>query len=454
MEKEKSSFRDPSGYLFTKNGILYRSIAESYRKHYEHAENSGLYASLIKENLLVPHKEVDRHSVGDEDAYKVIVPEKIPFISYPYEWCFDELKDAALLTLQIQKKALECGMTLRDASAFNVQFLKGQPIFIDTLSFKKYEEGTPWIGYRQFCEHFLAPLMLMSLKDVRLNRMFRVFIDGIPLDLASALLPRWTYLVPRIALHIHLHAKSKKRFKKKDLKSSWRVSRHGLLAIIESLEAAVKKTSLKKQNTEWANYYNETNYTSESFQDKKKIISEFLEKASPQTVWDIGANTGEFSRLASDRGIETIAFDIDPAAVQKNYLEIKRKNEKNITPLMFDVANPSPSIGWMNEERMSLEKRGPADLVMALALIHHLAISNNIPLAKIAEAFSRLGRHVIVEFVPKSDSRMKRLLKTREDIFPNYHEAAFEKEFSKHFVILEKRSILNSERTLYRMKKK
>src|SRR3989344_3697752 len=208
--KLKSSFRDPSGSLFTKEGVLHRRISNIYKKHWEHAERSGLHQELIREKLLIPH--ADLGPGGAVDAYRIIRPTRIPFISYPYEWCFSQLKDAALLTLEVQKRALRHEMILKDASAFNVQFLDGRPIFIDPLSFEMYEEGSPWIGYRQFCQHFLAPLALMSRTDIRLNRLFQIFLDGIPLDLASSLLPWSTWFSPLLLSHIHLHAKSQKRF--------------------------------------------------------------------------------------------------------------------------------------------------------------------------------------------------------------------------------------------------
>ncbi|MAF80282.1 SAM-dependent methyltransferase [bacterium] len=451
--KIKSSFRDPSGYLFEKNGILYRGIAESYKEHYEYAKKCGFFEELIKDGHLISHKEVDSN-IADRDVYKVIEPKRIPFISYPYEWCFSELKDAALLTLKIQKKALQSGMTLKDASAYNIQFLDGKPILIDTLSFEKYEEGAPWIGYRQFCEHFLAPLVLMSYKDVRLNTLMRIFIDGIPLKLASELLPRRTLLKPSTAFHIHLHAKSQEKFSKKEQKTTWRISKHKLTALLDSLEKAVQKTKIKKQSTEWADYYEDTNYSSDSFKEKESIISDFIKKTSSKTAWDLGANTGEFSRLASEKEIKTVSFDIDPIAVEKNYLTVKRKKEKNLLPLVLDLTNPSPDIGWNNEERMSFSRRGPVDLVLALALIHHIAISNNTPLSMVAESLSKLCTHLIIEFIPKSDSQVKRLLKTREDIFLNYNEKAFEKEFSRYFTISVKKGISGSERSLYLMIKK
>jgi len=443
--KVKSSFRDPSGSLYIKDGILYRKITSVYHEHYKYAKNSGLYEALMKEGLLIHHYE---------DEPTVIVPQKIPFISYPYEWCFSQLKDAALLTLKIQKRALDFDMILKDASAFNVQFLQGKPIFIDTLSFEKYEEGSPWVGYRQFCQQFLGPLLLMKYRDLRMNQISRIFIDGPPLDLISTLLPLRTFLNPLSVFHIHLHAKSQKKFGEKRNIPTWRISKKNLIAFIDNLESGIHCLTLKKQKTEWQNYYQKTNYSELAFKDKKRIVGEFLETLNPKTVWDLGANTGEFSRLASQKGAEIISFDIDPMTVEENYLEIKKKGEKNLLTLVMDFTNPSSGLGWENEERMSLTERGPVDAVMALALVHHLAISNNVPLSRIAEYFSKLGRHLIVEFVPKTDTQVKKLLATRKDIFPAYEQTSFEKEFSQYFVVNRRENIADSERLLYLMKKK
>lgn len=433
-------------------GVLYRRIHHIYKKHWEYGEKSGLHEELIRNGLLIPHTDAGTGSAGD--AYKIIRPTRIPLISYPYEWCFSQLRDAALLTMEVQKRALRHGMILKDASAFNVQFLNGKPIFIDTLSFEMYEEGSPWIGYRQFCQHFLAPLALMSCTDVRLNRLSQIFLDGIPLDLASSLLPWKTWFSPLLLSHIHFHSKSQKRFESKRSAPVYTISRNNLLALMDSLETAVKNLSLRKQGTEWENYYQETNYSADAFRSKAEIVAGFLKSANPKTVWDIGANTGEFSRLASDIGIETIAFDIDPIAVEKNYLHVKREKEKSILPLLVDFTNPSPAIGWGNEERMSLAERGPVDTILALALVHHLAISNNVPLKRVAEYFSRSCKNLIIEFIPKTDTQVKRLLVTRKDIFSDYSEQGFEETFSAHFRIFQKKNVTNAERILYHMIKR
>jgi len=447
-----SSFRDPSGFLFSQDGSIYRQVNRVYKKDYDHLISSGLYDDLVKAELLIPHEEVDFELALSDKAYKVIKPELISFISYPYEWSFSQLKNAALTTLEIQKRSLDFEMSLKDGSAYNIQFRKGKPILIDTLSFERCNDR-PWVAYRQFCQHFLAPLSLMSFKDIRLSRLFLSYIDGIPLDLASSLLPLNTRFKFSLFSHIHLHARSQKHFAgKSSKKGSHKMSRQSFLGLIDSLESAVKKLKWLPQDTEWADYYEDTNYSSESLSQKKQLVSDFLDKAAPKTVWDFGANMGLFSRIASDKGIETTSFDIDPASVEKNYLETVKRGETNILPLLLDLTNPSPGIGWENRERVSLFERGPADTVLALALIHHLAISNNVPLSKIAVFFKNSCSSLIIEFVPKSDSQVQRLLSTREDIFCDYKQEVFESEFGRFFSIESSLNLIGSERTLYLMK--
>jgi len=450
---ESSSFRDPSGFLFRIDNQLYRQINLKYRENYESLMNSGLYHKLISEGLLIPHEEVDL-GTGDSNCYKIIKPEMIDFISYPYEWSFSQLKDAALTTLKIQKIALDYGMSLKDCSAYNIQFKDGRPLLIDTLSFEKYEEGSTWVAYRQFCQHFLAPLALMSYKDVRLSQLLRIYIDGIPLDLASLLLPLKTRFNFSLLTNIHLHANSQKRYEAKTVNiKEYKMSRTNFTALIIGLESAVEKLKWKPEGTEWGDYYSITNYSSSAFEHKGKIVEEFIKREKPKTLWDLGANTGIFSRLASNKGIKTVAFDIDPVAVEKSYLYSKSNQERNILPLLLDLTNPSPAIGWDNEERMSIKQRQLPDMVLALALIHHIAISNNVPLSKIAKFFSEICSSLVIEFVPKSDSQVKKLLATREDIFGNYDQQTFEDEFKKYFEICEARGIEGSERILYLLKK-
>lgn len=452
MNNISSSFRDPSGFIFKKNEEVFRAINYNYKNNYDLLMNSGLYEFLTRKNWLISHNEV-YDDTQNENIYKIIKPEQIKIISYSYEWSFSQLKDAALLTLKILKNSIKYGMILKDASSYNIQFIEGKPIFIDTLSFDKYNEGEAWIAYNQFCKHFLCPLVLMSKKDVRLVKLLLNYIDGIPIDLTASLLPFSTKLDFKILSHIHLHSNSQKFFENKEKIKKLNMSKFQLEALIYDLETFVKSLKLNGQKTEWGEYYSFTNYTKSSFLEKKQIVDNFISQIMPSSLIDLGSNNGTFSRIASDRGIKTLSCDIDPIAVEKNYILVKKNKEKNILPLIIDLANLTPSIGWNHNERMNFNDRFQCDCVMALALIHHLAISNNVPLEMIAEFFKNLARYLIIEFVPKSDSQVEKLLKTRNDVFENYNKESFENIFTKHFQIKEKIDIKESDRTLYLMER-
>jgi len=449
--KIEASFRDPSGFVFHENGVLYRQVNKSYAENYDMLMKSGLYEELVKRNFLVKHEEASGIKMTGE-RYKVIKPELIPFISYPYEWSFSQLKDAALLTLKIEKVAIKFDMTLKDASAYNIQFREGKPVLIDTLSFSTYRENTPWVAYRQFCSHFVAPLALMSQKDIRLSQLLRIYIDGIPLDLASRLLPFRSWFKPTVFFHVHMHSRSQQRFSETKVNpKEVGVNRFSLDNLLESLYDGVSAMRWKPEGTEWDEYYSNTNYSDTAMLEKGKAVSSFISKTKPEIVWDLGGNDGFFSRLASDNGIPTISFDIDPAAIEKNYLTVKKLKEKNLLPLVLDLTNPSPSLGWGNEERESFAERGPADLALALALIHHLTISNNVPFEGTASYFSKICKTLIIEFVPKDDSQVQRLLKNRADIFESYTKENFEEQFNRYFKIEDSCRIPMSKRVVYLM---
>jgi ribosomal protein L11 methylase PrmA len=461
MGRLSASFRDPSGFVFTHEGKVYRQVNSCYRPSYDQLMSSGLYDHLSTKGWLIPHTEIASLEglPADERAHKLIHPKQIPYVSFPYEWSFNQLKDAALLTLKIAAAALQKNMSLKDASAYNVQFIGSQPVFIDTLSFEPYREGAPWVAYRQFCKHFLAPLALMAHADVSLSKLLLSEIDGIPLSLASQLLPYRTKLNYGLYTHIHLHAKTQQRFADaaettslQDSKvTSRRLSKRGLRAILESLASAVNKLHWRQPKTEWGGYYENTNYSVASAGQKATLVGAFLDSipSTINTVHDLGANTGVFSEVASTYCKHVVSQDIDPVAVDAQYNLRKKRGPGNILPLLLNLTAPSPSIGWHNAERDGFIKRAQCDVVMALALVHHLAISNNTPLEHIAALFADLAPYLIIEFVPKSDTQVIRLLATRDDIFPDYHEIGFEQAFGKRFDIIKKETVEGSERTLY-----
>jgi hypothetical protein len=452
IAREPASFRDPAGFVFSVDGEYFRAVGKAYESQFAALTTSGLASELMERQLMLRFEDAERQLVPG--AHRVLRPQQLRFVSYPYEWSFSQLKDAAFTTLRVQRRALDHGMVLKDASAYNIQFVNGRPLLIDTLSFDHYREGAPWVAYRQFCQHFLAPLALMAHCDVRAGQFSRLFIDGTPLDFAAHLLPLTTRARPSLAAHIHLHARAQRTHAATPARKTATLSKANLIALIENLAAAVHGLTWSPKGTEWADYYDDTNYTEASMQQKVALVGAIVEAVRPGVVWDLGANTGRFSRLGSERGAFTIAFDVDPAAVERHYLECRTRGEERLLPLLMDLTNPSPGIGWSSGERRDLASRGPADLLMALALVHHLAIGNNVPFAKIAAWFARLGRHLVIEFVPKTDSQVQRLLASREDVFADYTEPAFTREFGRYFEVVSAQPIQGSERVLYHMRRR
>ena len=287
----------------------------------------------------------------DDSAGAVIRPEPIDFISYPYEWTFGELKDAALLTLDAQLEAIDAGFTLRDASAYNVQFRGARPVLIDSLSFERLEDGAPWVAYRQACEHFLAPLSLMAYVDVRLGRLLRAHLDGIPLDLAGRLLPTRTRLRPGMAMHLHLHARSQRQHAgdPSDAAPQSRARPHisvdRLKALVQSLRGVVDGLDWEPTGTEWADYADQTSYDQDATAAKARVVETLLADAAGRVVWDLGANTGRYSEICARLGRRIIAFDVDPAAAERHYRALRRDGRNDTTPLLMDLADPSPALG-------------------------------------------------------------------------------------------------------------
>ena len=448
-----ASFRDPAGFVFRREGTLYRQVDGSYREHYDHLMASGLHDALAERGWLVRHEEVETALAAAPGAYRVIRPEPVPFVSYPFEWSFGQLRDAALLTLDIMREALARGMILRDGTAFNVQFRGSRPVFIDTLSLGRYRDGQPWYGYRQFCEFFLAPLALMARRDVRLGGLLRRFPNGLPLDMASALLDAGSKLRLGLLLHIHLHARAQRRFADAPA-TARRVERRTLERMVEHLRQVVEGLRWEPAGTVWADYEETHGYSESAAASKQRLVGDLLARVRPRTVWDLGANTGAFSRVAADLGATVVAVEGDAGAAERHYGRLRAAADERVLPLVVDLLDPTPRTGWASEERMSLADRGPADAVLALALIHHLTLGGNVPLARVAEFLARVGRNLIVEWVPPDDPQAKRLVAHRPEAPLAYTRDAFDAAFDAHFVTVAHAPVDASGRVLFLMERR
>lgn len=466
MKRLSSSFRDAfyGGYVFSFKNTIYRCINKSYKDNYDYFFSSGLYNQLVEKNYLIAHSEIiDIEQFGlDDSIYKVIKPIQLPYISYPYEWSFHQLKDAALLTLNILLESLDKNMILKDATAYNIQFYKGKPIFIDTLSFEKYEDGSLWQAYSQFCRHFLAPLVLIAYTDYRMYQLSLNFIDGIPLDFAAKLLPIRTKFNLGIFMHLHLNASIHKKAEKSTNKDNKKLTlkKTNLINLIKNLINTVSNINYntKKAESNWNGYYSFTNYNKESFTKKEEILLEFISKCNDNSkIIDLGANNGHFSRLISDKYPNSIivSADMDYHAVDENYLLIKNYVNENIYPVVLDLTNPVPNIGWANGERDSfLERIRDSDITLALALIHHISITNNVSFYEISKFFASFTKYLIIEWVPKDDSQTIKIINENIGDYSYYSMENFEEAFKKYFSILDKTIIYNTKRTLYLMQKK
>lgn len=454
------SFRDPAGYVCCADDEYYRVINPCHATTWRRVEESGFAEQAVRSGLLLPFERVRARATGAESAI-VLALEKIPFLSYPYEWSFGQLKSAALHTLRLQLLALEFGLTLKDASAYNVQFFGAASIFIDHLSFEEYREGKPWVAYRQFCKHFYAALLLSQYFGFSFLKMLARHIDGYPLEFTSGLLPASTFLSPSIALHIHAHAKMQTRYsdsrKAAEKAKNISVSKKTVTKLCLSLLNAVESVRLPKEKTEWGDYYHDTNYTDLGRATKHRLVERGAAMHGGDLAVDLGANTGVFSNILSKYYRYVIASDGDALAVEKNYNSLLFTESKTVLPLVLDLGNPSPALGWAGEERSSFHQRTAADCMTALALIHHLTMTAGIPLPLIAAYFASLMKKngvLILEFVPKEDSQAQRMLAAREDIFSDYTKENCIRSFGGRFDHLAEFPIDDSIRTIHFFRKR
>ena len=448
--RHPASYKDPSGFIYQASGKFYRQVNKIYAGHYDLLVKSGLSLFLQEKKLLLRHEEVNENILDSGEWYLTLLPEQVPFLSYPYEWCFEQLKDAALLTLEILKISMEKGMILKDATPYNVQFLNGRPVFIDTLSFEKYDPTLPWIAYRQFCESFLFPLLLSHYHKTSIQSFLHGYPTGTPVNIAAKLLPWKSRLNAGVWLHVFLQNRLSKKPGNTIPANSF--SKNKLVNIISHLDGIIRNLS-NIGKTEWSNYYTGSISSTEYLVQKEEIVSDLLFKLDGRKLLDLGANEGFFSRLAAAKHFDVIAVDKDEQCINSLYKKIKEEKITNILPLCMDLINPSPASGFANNERASFGERTHSDAVMALALVHHLAIGYNLPFSKIAEYLQGFSHQLIIEFVPKEDEKVQLLLQHKKDIYPEYTRENFENIFRQRFTITEKVQVPGSSRIIYLMKR-
>lgn len=453
--RDAGSFRDPSGTVLVAADRVFRTVMPFAAADYESTRRTGILEELVAKGLVVDERPVARELLGELGAAASYVVEhpKLPFISYPYEWCFHALKDAALLHLELHLRCLERGVTLSDASAFNVQFRGPKPVFIDTLSFRPYREGEIWTAHRQFCDHFLNPLLLRALLGIPHNAWYRGSMDGIPVEHLANALPLRAKLSWNVLKHVVLHALLEKASAKGTPAAAAGQVRLPLAAfrrVLSGLRDWVARLQPKdRQASVWQDYAQANSYSADEARKKAQFVREFAAATKPALLWDLGCNSGDYSKAALEAGAAlSIGFDFDIGALEAAYLRAKAEN-LNLLPLHLDATNPSPSQGWAQHERKGMRERAPADAILALAFVHHLAVAKNVPLDYVVDWLTGLARSGIIEFVQKDDPMVRELLRLRADIFSEYSEENFERALRARARIARVEQVSAAGRKLY-----
>jgi hypothetical protein len=445
--------------MFRHEGQLLRAIFTPAIDDFAFLESSGLLEKLVSSGALVAHTDVDIATLPLDSwpisPMRVIAPTELSWISYSHEWTHGQLQAAALHTLDVMITAIEHGMWLQDAASSNIQFVGSKPVLIDTLSLVRYADGSLWAGYGQFCRHFLAPLALMHAFDSRMAGMLLQFPDGIPLDMASALLPKTSWLNPGMVAHIHMHAKATRSAGDRPTGTATvgSLSKNQLLGLLDSLRGLVVANGPKidASRSQWGGYDAEDGYSDKARASKEEIISGWLKTLSGRVTVDYGANAGRYSRLASPFSAVVLAVEPDTMAAEQLYARTveHQQDAAGIQTVRMDVLAPSPGIGLHGTERPGWFERLDADTVMALALIHHLCLAAGIPLQEVVHTLSRGTRHLILEWVPSDDPQAKRLGKARSRTFTDYTQSALEQYLLELGTLRGKRDVDDSMRTLY-----
>ena len=461
MEKISGSFRDPSATVFTIGDRIIRGINKSGEEKFRLLIESKILEKSIEKNFLIGTQKIDDEDIKIKlNCNFLLEHKKIPYVSYPYEWSFYQLKDAALHHLDFNIFLIENNFQLIDASAYNVQFIGNKPIFIDAFSIDEYMEGSNWSVHNQFCQQFLNPLLITSYKGITYNNWFRGNLEGISSEETCKILTFFQKMNPTVFLNLVLpnHFENKNKSKNiDDLKllkiKKRKFNKNSYLWMLKNLRKFIFKLQHSKEKSFWKNYDVDNTYDQNQSKIKKTIVEEFIKKHTPQILCDLGCNTGEFSEASLNAGGKSvIGFDFDQGALIKSYNRSKEK-KLNFLPLYLDASNPSSNIGWNQLERVGFLERCKFDALIALAFEHHLAIAKNIPLENLIDWFLDIAPKGLIEFVPKEDETIKIMLSFRKDIFEEYTEDNFKKILLKKAKIIKINNIKNSLRKIYEYEK-
>lgn len=459
---EPGSFRDRDSRVVISDDAIYRALSPEGAEDWEALSASPLLEQLTASGRLVGTREVDPSVLVENrdllptGVTRVLEHDRVPFVSYPYEWTFSMLQDAARLQLELGAEAIDAGLNLKDATPYNVQFLGSQPTFIDVGSFEQRTEGEPWIAYRQFCMLYLYPLLFQAHKDLPFQPWLRGSIDGIqPIDAIKVFSLR-DRLRRGVFLHTSLHARLDRRANKsgpgsaEQNKTTRQVKPGQLKAQLDSMRRLVSKLKWKAGETSWSGYRKSNTYSDDDDQRKRVFVEEVAAAGRPTLTWDMGCNDGAYSRIAAGHSERVVAFDFDHATVEALYRSLREEGNTKILPLVSNLADPSPALGWRGLERKPLADRGTPDLMLALALIHHVSISANIPVADFLQWARDMGTTLLIEFPKRTDPMVRALLANKhEGANPDYEEANFERELERRFTVERREQLPSGDRILY-----
>jgi hypothetical protein len=458
---DPGSFRDPLSQVFVDDRDVLRGLSTGGLREFEAIATAPFFAELLADGSVVDTELLDAgtHPLHERWA-GVLRHRRLPVVSYPYEWAFEMLRDAALLQIDVARRAVGAGFSSKDATSFNVTFDGTQPVFIDVGSFEKPRSREPWPGYRQFCELFLNPLVIQATAGVDFQPWLRGSIDGISPTDTAALVPLRRRLRKGLLAHITLQARSDRRHaataaatdETESTKARPGFSKALVLAQLDNLEKSVRALRWKAQRSTWSDYSDRAHYVGEDLPAKDAFVGAAVTAHTPDLVLDLGANDGRFSLLALDRGArQVVAADVDHLVVDKLYRHLRDIDETRILPLVLNLANPSGGTGWRSRERGTFVDRVRPDLVLCLAVVHHLALTNTVPLEEIVAFLADFEAPLVVEFPHRDDPMVKILLsRKRPGLFDHYDRDAWEQALKDRFDTIERTELPSGTRTLYR----
>ena len=458
QQLESGSFRDRKARVFYHEGGVYRALRKEALSDWNALSSTEFFPHFAEAGKVIRTEQVegcDKPRIQFQGPWAgVLRHDRIPFVSYPYEWSFEMLKDAALLHLELLLAAINEDLILKDASPFNVQWRGTNPVLIDIASFEKLTPGKPWVGYRQFCQLFLYPLLLQAYRGVPFQPWLRGSLDGIQAEHCENLMSVRDFLRPGVFTHVFMQARMQSRFENttRDVRTDLQragFSKQLIVANVRRLQKLIRRLEWDPGKSAWVDYALTNTYSEKDHERKVAFVREVVHARFRELSWDLGCNTGIFSQIASENTRYVVALDADQFAIQKLFLALKAGGVKNILPLVNNLVDPSPNLGWCGLERKGLANRGKPELVLCLALIHHIVLGANVPLREFVEWLASLGADIVVEFISREDLMVQRLLLNKDDNYFDYDKQFFEKCLSSAFNLVRHEGLNSGTRTLY-----